>query len=697
MKNIQLITIMLLMPLSVISQKVAVQVINEKKSPLNVWQVMDAGNTIVFSGKDYFRDDTVSFGLEANMKYFFRVSVSESYAPGTVLYSFQLEGEPILIINSDIGPGEHLFPFFTGTRAVNVKITGGMNASIADFPWQVYYIAGDYRCGGSIIDENWVVTAAHCTEKEDGSAILASDMAVKVGTNNPYSALDGKKYFVLEVIVHEGYNSSTLENDIALLRMRNPINYTGASPINLISSSDVVDGATIPGVMSWVTGWGLTSVNPKVFPTSLQKVQLPIVSNTTASAVWGTIPGTDLMAGYRNGNKDACSGDSGGPLVVPVLGEYKLAGIVSWGSTTCNSYGGYTRVSLFDSWISTKTGIPLSTKPASPVGETIVCEDELSGAYSIEKVPDATAYEWRLYPASAGDISGNSESSSVLWNTGYTGTLNVLVRVTVNNVVSDWSNLIVKIVKNTKILSQSADTVICSAQPLELKENAEGNNLIYRWYHNGTIVQTGVSNMYNIISTNPSNSGDYRCEISGSCGSVVSDIVKLTVYPLTDITSVTPDVEAAYGHDVTLEVNADGHDLMYHWQKDGVLLNNSNSARLFLQDVNTTDIGLYQNIVSGTCGTQVSDSVYVYVKKFINPDATEVFIWPTITNSVLNAAIKDESSYNIQIYSITGKLMIEKINCHYQTLIDVSKLPKGVYIIRVLTKSLQKASKFFIV
>ena len=65
----------------------------------------------------------------------------------------------------------------------------------------------------------------------------------------------------------------------------------------------------------------------------------------------------DLMAGYQNGNKDACNGDSGGPLVVPVFGEYKVAGIVSWGSTQCSTYGAYTRVSDFLQWIRSKTGL----------------------------------------------------------------------------------------------------------------------------------------------------------------------------------------------------------------------------------------------------------------------------------------------------------------------------------------------------
>ena len=134
-------------------------------------------------------------------------------------------------------------------------------------------------------------------------------MSIKVGANNPTSSLEGKKYYVSNAIVHEGYNSLNLENDIALLELTEPINFTNAVPIELISKDDSISGANDPGVMSWLTGWGLTNVNPNTYPTILQKVQLPIISNAQARTVWPNIPKSDIMAGYLNGNKDACMGE----------------------------------------------------------------------------------------------------------------------------------------------------------------------------------------------------------------------------------------------------------------------------------------------------------------------------------------------------------------------------------------------------
>jgi len=268
-----------------------------------------------------------------------------------------------LSVEPDGEPGDRFLPFFTGVKKELSKIVGGTNASIADFPWQVYYESGDFMCGGSIIAGNWIITAAHCTENEDGSAIPVSEMFVKAGATNPYNVHEGERYQVSQVILHEDYNSRTLANDIALMKLKDPVDVPDARPIKLVTADDAGEGATDPGVISWVTGWGLTDISPEVLPYTLQKVQLPIVSRLQASTVWRSIPDNFIMAGYRDATRDACNGDSGGPMVVPVSGEYRLAGITSWGSEDCDTYSAYTEISAFEEWIRTKTGIQEFTPP----------------------------------------------------------------------------------------------------------------------------------------------------------------------------------------------------------------------------------------------------------------------------------------------------------------------------------------------
>ena len=557
----------------------------------------------------------------------------------------------------------------------------------------VFFISGNEQCGGSIISGKWVITAAHCTKDSNNNPIPASKMSVIVGANDPYNALEGKTYNISQVIVHQGFNDITLENDIALLKITDSINFPNAVPIKLVTVEDSANGAIDPGVMSWVTGWGLTNVSLQDLPHSLQKVQLPIISDAQASTVWSSIPPSDIMAGYLNGNKDACNGDSGGPLAVPVFGEYKLAGIANWGSSNCNTYGAYTTVSDFGTWISANTGIPKAYIPPPPVGDSLICPGTGPTPYAIAKLPSATAYEWKLFPAGAGVISGNTESSVVVWNTGYLGNVTVLLRVTVNNVVSDWSILNVKLVKNTKLLSQSKDTIIYARQPITLNVVAEGYNLIYKWSQNGQLVQSGPSGQFNIPSPTVDNTGDYVCEISGTCGTVLSNIIKLTVYPLTSISYISPDAEVPFGNDVTLEVNSGGHDLTYQWEKDGVLIENSNASQMVLKNVNASDIGLYQTIVTGTCGTVTSNKIYVYVKTKNYSVEPEVFVWPTISSYEFNVEISDDANYSICLFNTAGKLIKDLPNCRYQTIINVSTLGRGIYILSVFNKSFRKSIK----
>lgn len=638
--------------------------------------------------------DSVNFSLEANRFYYLKVSASDKIDPGTNFLSLILNDEPILYIKSDIGQGDHLYPFFTGIRTINAKITGGAGTVISDFPWQVYFISGNFRCGGSIIGNKWIVTAAHCTKDDSGATIPASEMSVVVGVNNPQNPLEGETYKVSQAIVNSGYNDQTLLNDIALLKLVDTINFANAKPIKLVDANDVAEGAIIPGVMSWVTGWGYIHVNLNVLPTSLQKVQLPIISLAQAETVWGTtIPATDLMAGFLNGNKDACNGDSGGPLVVPVLGEYKLAGIVSWGSQNCDTYGAYTRVSDFIDWIKTNTGLSIDFRPPIPRGDSIICQGTESSQYSVPVVTGATVYEWALYPASAGAITGNSKDASVIWNPAYTGSVNVILRVTVSDKVSNWSRLDANIAFNTRLLTQSADTALCTGLQATMFVNVEGYNLRYTWLKANQVIQSGTSNKLIFPTSSVGESGTYICQVTGSCGTVTSNPITLTIYPLTKITNVSPNTEAPFGNDLTLSVTSEGHDLTYQWQKDGDAISNSNISGLFLQNLNASDIGIYKVTVTGTCGVQTSDSIYLYVKRSNYTADPQVFVWPSITTTEFNVALNNDAFYNIQIFNSSGIKIREQLSCRYQTTVNISTLGAGVYLIEVYNKDFRKSVK----
>jgi hypothetical protein len=328
-----------------------------------------------------------------------------------------------------------------------------------------------------------------------------------------------------------------------------------------------------------------------------------------------------------------------------------------------------------------------------PKGDSIVCQGVTSSQYSIIPIPGATNYRWSLLPSGAGTITGSGRTATVLWNVGFTGNVTIILSATINNKNSDWYRLTVKIASNTKLLSQSADTIICAGQNVSLSVNVTGYNLIYKWSKNGQIIQTGASPKLNISSASISNSGDYSCEISGACGRVLSGNIKLTVYPVTKITFISPNVEVPFGNDVTLQVNADGHDLVYQWQKNGTAIANSNNSLLLLSQLNASNTGIYRTIVTGTCGIETSDSIYVYVKRASFKGDPEVFVWPTITNNEFEVALSIDSFYNIQIFNTMGKKIRDLPKCRYLTRVNISTLDQGVYIVEVFDSAFRKSFK----
>ncbi|MGB8491738.1 MAG: trypsin-like serine protease [Bacteroidales bacterium] len=694
LKHILAFLAVFLISVTAFSQKVQVRVIKTQGASVSDWQILDENYIPVFSGNEYFREDTVYFGLEPNKRFFFQVSVSELIRTDTILFSLAIENEPLLVVSANTGTGDHLFPFFTGSApGAQAKITGGTNADISQFPWQIYFISGIYECGGVIISNRWVLTAAHCTHDDLNNPIPAIDMTVVVGANDPFTVLQGKAYSVSNVIVNPGYSHSTLVNDIALLRLSDTINYINAKPIKIISASDSASGVTDPGVLAWITGYGLIQASPPLNPTTLQKVQLPLVSNQQASVVWPTIPSTDLMAGYYNGGKDACSGDSGGPLVVPVNNEYKLAGLVSWGSSNCDTYGAYTRVSIFDPWITANTGIEITFSGPLPKGDSIICQGIGSSTYTVQPVSGTLSYEWRLLPSAAGTITANNSEAVASWNTAYTGPAQIAVRITKSTGSSDWSVLYAHLAKNTRLLSQTNDTVLCAEQPANIVTSVEGYNLDYSWFKNNAPLTSATSGTIHFANVLTDASGNYYCQVSGSCGNLTTSTISYTVLPVTRINSISPDTTVAFGGNVTLKVQAVGHNLTYQWQKNDTLVGSGTAPSLSLTGVNANAIGLYRMDLKGTCGEAVSKTAYVYVTNKNYSGQPQIYVWPTLVNNEFKIALGDNQSYNIRLYTYTGRLLKEVINARYQTVINTSKLTQGLYIVVIYNTNFKKSVK----
>lgn len=230
------------------------------------------------------------------------------------------------------------------------RIVGGKETSVVKHPHQISFRCKDYddsqhshRCGGSIYNATTVITAAHCVINRDVSKCM-----VVAGSDNRRGS-DGVIVPVLKTVMHEKYNASIYDNDVAILflALELPLNNLTIAPIKL--SSKHPDN----GVKVVVTGWGATTQGGSSSDFLLE-VEVPIVSNDLCKRAYSDIPRfevTDAMmcAGSSLGGKDACQGDSGGPLVH----ESELIGIVSWGEGCAQAKypGVYASVPYLKDWI----------------------------------------------------------------------------------------------------------------------------------------------------------------------------------------------------------------------------------------------------------------------------------------------------------------------------------------------------------
>jgi secreted trypsin-like serine protease len=230
------------------------------------------------------------------------------------------------------------------------SVIGGSEANLGEWPWQAQLAVPGYShwCGGSLLNEEWVVTAAHCVQGR-----LAANFTVRMGAHQ-ISAPDGlvQTRTVSEAHVHPSYNSNTLENDVALLHLSSAVTFSArVQPISIRTTNAPIDAT------AFVTGWGNTAPGSGSADV-LQEAALPVRSTTTCNAA-GTLPqtvydGSMVCAGYEDGESGGCHGDSGGPLVIPngYSNGWELIGVVSWGrGYYCNTYTVFTRLSQYTGWI----------------------------------------------------------------------------------------------------------------------------------------------------------------------------------------------------------------------------------------------------------------------------------------------------------------------------------------------------------
>ncbi|XP_026133110.1 serine protease 27-like [Carassius auratus] len=231
------------------------------------------------------------------------------------------------------------------------RIVGGQNASAGHWPWQAsLLLLSRHICGGSLINKQWVLSAAHCVHGYPTSYFSVFLGRQIQGGINPNEVFR----YVRFIIKHPSYNNLTNENDIALLKLRSPVPFTDyIRPVCLAAHNSVFNS----GTDSWITGWGNIGEGvPLLSPNVLQEVDVSVIGNRQCNCLYGVGNITDNMicAGLLEGGKDSCQGDIGGPMVSMQSSVWVQSGIVSFGTGCARPElpGVYTRVSHYEEWIS---------------------------------------------------------------------------------------------------------------------------------------------------------------------------------------------------------------------------------------------------------------------------------------------------------------------------------------------------------
>ncbi|XP_030394252.1 transmembrane protease serine 13 isoform X1 [Gopherus evgoodei] len=233
------------------------------------------------------------------------------------------------------------------------RIIGGNEASASKWPWQVSLQYGlSHICGGTVIDTQWVLTAAHCFFMN--SVKILNEWKVYAGASDLLHPAKGIP--TAQIIINSNYSDDHDDYDIALVKLATPLTISGqVRPACLPMSGQTFRA----GRTCFITGFGKTSEDEENTSPKLREAEVSLIDYkicNSSSVYEGDLTPRMMCAGYLQGGRDSCQGDSGGPLVCEDDSRWYVAGVTSWG-TGCgqkNKPGVYTQVTELLSWIHSK-------------------------------------------------------------------------------------------------------------------------------------------------------------------------------------------------------------------------------------------------------------------------------------------------------------------------------------------------------
>ncbi|MEE6471862.1 hypothetical protein FKM82_009401 [Ascaphus truei] len=256
--------------------------------------------------------------------------------------------------DTDLACGERPLVDTIGSR-----IVGGHDALPGAWPWQVslqqFSSKSAYKhvCGGSLINNIWVMSAAHCFNEHRNPKMWRAVLGLHMLSQSSKSVIRP----IQQIILHADFEESTMNNDITLLKLQSFVEYNDyIQPICLATSTLPMETTTL----CFVTGWGSTTQEGPM-SVILQEAEINIISTSVCNmpeGYEGAINDNMICAGYESGGIDSCQGDSGGPFVcyIPEKDRFYQLGITSFGFGCAQPHlpGVYSRVENYGNWIETR-------------------------------------------------------------------------------------------------------------------------------------------------------------------------------------------------------------------------------------------------------------------------------------------------------------------------------------------------------
>lgn len=260
-----------------------------------------------------------------------------------------------------------LSPDTTGEIPSTSTIVGGDPAGLLnEYPFMVSLRTQNnfHFCGGTLLNDRTVLTAAHCIDSDGPDGINPAsepeDIFVAVGRYLRLSAAP-QNVAVVDIVSHPDFVGDTgfpfnYDSDVALLELAQP--QPSVPKVTLINNESLI----VAGTTSTAVGWGILRERGLFSPIRLQEVDVPVVDNAECRALYDqagfrftaeSITANMVCAGFPQGGQDACQGDSGGPLLASQGGQLQQIGITSFGEGCArpNRPGVYTNVLNFVDWI----------------------------------------------------------------------------------------------------------------------------------------------------------------------------------------------------------------------------------------------------------------------------------------------------------------------------------------------------------